>query len=132
MRHIPIPREDMHPHSRSPFPERMCIPGEDKSQWNKHPHWKWGCASPGMHILSENGVVPHGECTSSPGMGLCLTGNAHPHREWGCHRECISSPGMHIVYRRCCWGNLKHLALVMLCYHWICHHLQIICSNEIS
>ena len=28
----------------------MCIPSEDESQWNKHPHLEWGCASPGMHI----------------------------------------------------------------------------------
>ena len=41
------------------------------------PHRKWGCASPGMHILTGNGDVPHRECISSPGMGMCLTGNAH-------------------------------------------------------
>ena len=42
---------------------------------------EWGCASLGMHILTENRDVPHGECTSSPGMGMCLTRNAYPHRE---------------------------------------------------
>ena len=31
-----------------------------------------------------NGDVPHREFTSSPGMGMCLTGNAHSHQEWGC------------------------------------------------
>ena len=53
----------------------MSIPGEDESQWNEHPHRK---------------------CISSPGMGLCLTGNGDvPHREWEC-----ASPGMHTsLYR---------------------------------
>ena len=55
-----------------PFPVRMYIPGEDELQWNEHPHREGGCAS--------------------RGMGMCLNGNAHP------HQECISSPGMHIVY----------------------------------
>ena len=50
-------------------------------------------------------------------MGMWLTGSAHGHREWGCassgmhassecmphrdvpHRECMSSLGIHIVYR---------------------------------
>ena len=32
----------------------ISIPGEDESQWNEHPHWEWGCASPGMHILTGN------------------------------------------------------------------------------
>ena len=36
-------------------------------------------------------ILPHLECTSSPGMGMCLTWNAHPHREWR-----FDSPGMHI------------------------------------
>ena len=42
------------------------------------PHREWGCASPGMYILTGN--------------GMCLTRNAHPHWEWGC-----ASPGMHIL-----------------------------------
>ena len=29
----------------------MCIPGEDVSQRNKHPHREWECASPGMHTV---------------------------------------------------------------------------------
>ena len=49
-------------------------------------------ASPGMHILTKNGDVPHLECTSTLGMGMCLTGNAHPHQECGC-----ASTGMHIL-----------------------------------
>ena len=36
--------------------------------------------------------MPHWECTSSSGMGMCLTGNAHPHQEWGC-----AALGMHIL-----------------------------------
>ena len=64
----------------------MCLIG------NAYPPRIWGCASPGIHILTGNDDVPHQECTSSPVMGMFLTGNAHP------HRECISSPGMHIVY----------------------------------
>ena len=48
------------------------IPGEDESQWNKHPHREWGCASPGMHILTRNGNVTQ--------------------REWGC-----ALPGMHML-----------------------------------
>ena len=31
---------------------------------NQHPHWEWGCASPGMYILT--------------GSGMRLTGYAHP------------------------------------------------------
>ena len=38
------------------------IPGEDESQWSKHPHWGMGCASPGMHILTGNVDVSHREC----------------------------------------------------------------------
>ena len=63
-------------------------------------HSKRGClfhcdsSSPGAHILNWNGDMPHWECTSPPGMGMCLTGNAHPHREF------ISSSGTHIVYAR--------------------------------
>ena len=25
-------------HCTSPFPVRICIPNEDESQWNEHPH----------------------------------------------------------------------------------------------
>ena len=39
------------------------IPGEDESQWSKHPYWEWD--------------VPHWECISSQGMGMHLTRNAH-------------------------------------------------------
>ena len=35
----------------------MCIPDENESQWNEHSHREWKCAS--------------------PGMGMCLTGNAN-------------------------------------------------------
>ena len=54
----------------------MCIPGEDESLWNEHPHRE--CISlPGMGMcLTGNGDVPHRECTSAPGMHI-LTGNAH-------------------------------------------------------
>ena len=88
------------------------ILSEDESQWNEHPHWEWGRTSPGMHILTKtgevphqecisslgmltltgNGGVPHWECLSSPAMGMCLTGSEHPHQEWGC-----ASLGMHIL-----------------------------------
>ena len=77
---ICVPGE-AHPHSR-------CIPGEDEWQWSKHPyrewamsltenaqpHWEWGCASHGTHIVTGNGEVPHRKCTSSLGMHI-LTGN---------------------------------------------------------
>ena len=70
----------------------LCYGGTKAARNNEHPHW---------------------ECISSPGMGMCLTENAHPHREWGCaslemyvltwngdvpHWEwgCVS-PGMHII-----------------------------------
>ena len=46
-------------------------------------------------MLTGNENVPRQEWTFSPGMGMCLIGNAHP------HQECISSPRMHIVYRGC-------------------------------
>ena len=54
----------------------MCLTG------NAHPHWEWGCASPGIHILTGNGgcALP-GMRTSSPAVETCLTENAHPHRE---------------------------------------------------
>ena len=45
-----------------------------------------------MRILTGNGDVTHRECISSPGMGMCPTGNANPHQEWGC-----DSSGMHIL-----------------------------------
>ena len=58
-----------------------------------HPHREWGCASPGIHIHTENEDVTHRECTSSPGMGICLTGNGDvTDREWGC-----DSLGMYIL-----------------------------------
>ena len=75
------------------------------------PHQEGGYASPGMHILIGNGMcltgnahphrewdVPHREWgCASPGMGMCLTGNGDvPHREWGC-----ASPGMGM----CLTGN---------------------------
>ena len=49
-----------------------------------------------MHILTGNGDVPRGECTSLLGMGMCLIKNGDVP-----HRECTSSPGMHIVYEGC-------------------------------
>ena len=126
VRHIPILGEDVHSRwGTSPFPVRTCIPGEahPHSRWgwitmkwtsslgigmcligNAHHNRKWGCASPGMHILTGNGDVPHRECTSSPGMGICLTGNGNvPHQEWGC-----ASPGMRMCLTRngvCLTGN---------------------------
>ena len=83
VRHIPIPSGDMHSQwGTSPFPVRHTpILGES------HLHSQWGCASPGMHILTGNGDVLHWEwgCVS-PGMHI-LTGNAHSlyrvsTREW--------------------------------------------------
>ena len=53
-----------------------------------------------MHILIGNGNVPHRECTSSLGMGMCLTGNAYPHWKWEC-----ASPGLHILTGN---GNVPH------------------------
>ena len=43
-------------------------------------------------MLTGNGDVTHKECTSSLEMGMCLSGNVHPHREWGC-----ASPAMYIL-----------------------------------
>ena len=43
----------------------------------------------GRNILTGNGDVTHQECTSSPGMGMCLTENLDV-----THRECTFSPGM--------------------------------------
>ena len=42
--------------------------------------------------LTGNEDVPHQECTSSPGMGMCLAGNGDV-----THWECTFSPGMHIL-----------------------------------
>ena len=44
---------------------------------------------PGEHVYSIV-IHPHQEYTSSPAMGMCLTRNTHPHRQWGC-----DSPEMH-------------------------------------
>ena len=106
--HIPISGEDVHfQWGTSPFPVRMYIPGE-----SHRPSW-WGCL---FHCDS-----------SSPGMGRCLTRSANTHWEWGSaspgmgmwltgnrdvpHRECISSPRMHIVYTG--WeGCEDHLASI--------------------
>ena len=79
----------------------------------------------GINILTGNGDVTHGECKSSPGMGMSLTGNGDvPHQEWGCaspgmhiltgngdvpHRECTSSLGIHILT-----GNAHSLYRVRL------------------
>ena len=77
VRHIPVPGE-AHPHSRwgtSPFPVRhISIPGE------AHLHSRWGTSPFPVRMF-----IP---------LWFILTGNAHP------HRECISSPGMHIAYAR--------------------------------
>ena len=128
MRHIPIPGED----------ELNILTGNGDV-----PHRDTGCASTGIHIFTENGDVPHQECRSSPGMGMCLTRNAHPHGnahshlEWGCaslgmhnlignedvlYRECTSSPGMdiltriaHSLYR----GGVKLFCLIFI--FLICH-----------
>ena len=139
--HIPIPSETL-PHSRwgSAFlVSHIAIPGEDVYSIvihphqectsslgmgkNAHPHRELGCASPGIHILTGNGDVANWECTSSPGMEMCLTGNAHPQREWRCvspgmhilngnahpQRECTSWPGMHILT-----GNAHSVSLFIL------------------
>ena len=64
-----------------------AIPSEDVYFIVIHPHREWD--------------VPHRKCTSSRGMGMCLTGN-----DVVPHRECTSSPGMciftgnaHCLYR---------------------------------
>ena len=50
------------------------------------PHREWGCASPGM------GVCLTGNAQPSQGMGMCLTGNRDV-----THQKCTSSPRMHIL-----------------------------------
>ena len=85
-----IPDEDMHsqwgcafPVSYIPIPVRMGISGES------HTHSWWGCAFVVRHIpiFSEDAysivIHPHRECTSSLRMGMCVTRNAHPHRDSG-------------------------------------------------
>ena len=89
------------------------IPGEDEPQWNEHPHREW-IFSPLMGMcLTGNGDVSYWECTSSPGIGICLTRNAYPHRDWECasSRMHISpemeraSPGINILTRN---GYVPH------------------------
>ena len=80
-----IPGEDMRSQLGCAFPVRMyipseshpysrvrhtLIPSEDESHRNKHPKEEWRCDSPGMHILTGNGAVPHQECRPSLGMGM--------------------------------------------------------------
>ena len=96
--HIPIPGKDVHSQwGTFPFLVRMCNTGgpHTHSRWGcafvagiNHrgihiltsnedvPHWKWGRASLGMHILIGSGDVTHPQCTSSLGMYI-ITGNAH-------------------------------------------------------
>ena len=122
--HIPTPDEDVHSQwGTSPFPVRLCITGES------HPPF------PVRHILitdddvyffvihpchkcvssTGNGYVAHRYCTSSLRMGMCLTGNAHPYREWRCdslrmhiltgnvhhHQQCISLLGFASPHWKC-------------------------------
>ena len=63
------------------FPLRMFIPlwfiltGNGMClTWNAHPYREWLCHSPGMHILTGNGDVPHRECIFSPRMHIVYTG----------------------------------------------------------
>ena len=59
------------------FPLRICIPGEDvHSRWGTFP-FPVRMNHNGINILTGNGDVTHRECTSSLGMGMCLSGNAH-------------------------------------------------------
>ena len=65
--------EDMHSQWGWALPvSHIPIPGEDESQWNKHPHQEWRCNPPRMAIwLTGNGNVPHWEWgCDSPGMGM--------------------------------------------------------------
>ena len=73
----------------SPFPVRMCIPGE------AHPHSRWGYAflmthnpilseaSPRMHIFTGNGNVTDGEWECESLRLHILTENARPYWKWG-------------------------------------------------
>ena len=79
MSHLPITGEGISPFAVS----QIAIPGED------------------VHSIV---IHPHRECTTSPGMGMCLTGNAPP------HPECISSPGMHMFAQGGLSVNI-HLAI---------------------
>ena len=125
VRHIPI-SSDAQPHSQ-------CIPGEAHPHFpggcascESHRHFQWGCFTPlfphrecTSSLAMEH--VPHQQCTSSPGIGMYLTRNAHPHQEWGYaspamhiltrnaypHQECISSPGIHMVYTLCYIGKIR-------------------------
>ena len=75
-----------------------------------HPHREWGCASPGMYILTGKGPGS----TSSPGTrydspGMTGNGICHPWNRDVPHRECTSSPEMHIIT-----GNAHSLYRVLL------------------
>ena len=93
-------------HGECAFPvSHIAIPGKDESQWNKHTYREWRCDSPGIHILTGNGDMPHQECTFSPGMGMWLTGNGMCLTRNGAvtGRKCTSAPRMHILA-----GNAYH------------------------
>ena len=114
MRHILIFSEDaysivIHPHRECTSSSRMgmCVtrsahPHRDSgyASLEMHiltgiadmPHQEWRCYSPRIHILIEIGYVAHQQCTSSPGLRIYLTGNAHPH--WD---DRYASLGMHIL-----------------------------------
>ena len=111
-------------HSRwgtSPLPVRMCISSEDESQWNKHPRWEWGCASPGVHMLTGKKEESHLVYLSINAADLiciltlyklcaftvrvCISGESHPH----C-RRCVflvrmNHNGINILARN---GDVPH------------------------
>ena len=74
MRHIPIPGEYVMNHNGINI---LTGNGDVTHREGKWPHQEWD--------------VPLWECTSSQGMWMYVTGNAHPRGEWRC-----VSPGMHI------------------------------------
>ena len=85
-----------HPHSRRIYAfliSNIPIPCEDTYSLVIHPHGE--CTSSrgmGKWCLTGNEDVPHQEHTSSPGMRMCLTGNGDV-----THCKCTSSPAMHIL-----------------------------------
>ena len=72
---ICIPVEDVHSRCGTfPFPVRMNHNGMNILTGSTYSHREWGCTSQGIHILTRNGDVPHRECISSPGKHIVYTG----------------------------------------------------------
>ena len=69
-----IPSEDVHSRWECAFPVRMCIPGDDVHSRSGTSPFLVRMFIPLWFILTGNGDVPHRECIPSPGMHIVMQG----------------------------------------------------------